>query len=131
MVWWPSMARITRLAIWTGWSFAPNSRALQPSMNRLANASSRSTRLHDLRAKQDDERRDVDPGEKPGRERERAVRREQGQRPREVAERQFGALPQHGRYHRRFGRGSARRPSPGDRAVDDEEEDEAGDEPSE
>src|SRR2546430_13124722 len=49
---------------------------------RSANASSRSTRLHDLRAKQDDDRCDVDPGKKSSRERERPVRREQGERSR-------------------------------------------------
>src|SRR5256886_7199318 len=117
---------MTRLAICTGWSFAPKSRALQPSMNRLANASSRSTRLYDLRAEQDDDRCDVDPGKKPCRERERPVRREQGKRSREVAERQFGDLPQHGRYQCALRRRSPRRPVARDDAVHDVEKDEAG-----
>src|SRR5256886_6144302 len=96
-------------------------------MNRLANASSRSTRLHDLRAKQDDDRCDVDPGKKSSRERERPVRREQGERSREVAERQLGDLPEHGRYERGPRRYRARGPSSRDRPVHNEEEDEADD----
>src|SRR5437899_1350580 len=95
-------------------------------MNRLANASSRSTRLYDLRAEQDDDRCDVDPGKKPCRERERPVRREQGERSREVAERQLGDLPQHGRYQCALRRRSPRRPVARDDAVHDEEKDEAG-----
>src|SRR5438477_1596366 len=95
-------------------------------MNRLANASSRSTRLYDLRAEQDDDRCDVDPGKKPCRERERPVRREQSERSREVAERQIGDLPQHGRYQRTLRRRAPRRPVARDGAVHDEEKDEAG-----
>src|SRR5437879_11888083 len=94
-------------------------------MNRLANASSRSTRLYDLRAEQDDDRCDVDPGKKPRRERERPVRREQGERSGEVAERKLGNLPQHGRYQGAVCRDPPRWPVPGDDAIDDEEEDEA------
>src|SRR5438067_5627439 len=94
-------------------------------MNRLASASSRSTRLYDLRTEQDDDRCDVDPGKKPRRERERPVRREQGERSSEVAERKLGDLPQHGRYQRALDRGSPGRPVAGDDAVDDVEENEA------
>src|SRR5438309_3155720 len=94
-------------------------------MNRLANASSRSTSLYDLRTKQDDDCCDVDPGEEPCRERERPVGREQGERSREVAERQLGDLPQHGRYQRALDRGSPRRPVSRDDPVDDVEKNEA------
>src|SRR5437764_1584788 len=98
-------------------------------MNRLANASSRSTRLYDLRTEQDDDRCDVDPGKKPRRERERPVRREQGERSSEVAERKLGDLPQHGRYQGTLCGGPPRWPVAGDDAVHDEEEDEADSEP--
>src|SRR5436190_4750495 len=96
-------------------------------MTRLANASSRSTRLYDLRAEQDDERCDIDPGKKPRRERERPVGREQRERSGEVAERQLGDLPQHGGYQGPFGRRTPRRPATRDGAIDNEEEDEADD----
>ena len=94
-------------------------------MNRLANASSRSTRLYDLRTKQDDDRCDIDPRKEPRRERERPVRREQGERSGEVAERQLGDLPQHGRYQCALRGGPPRWPVTGNDAIHDIEKDEA------
>src|SRR5207248_10322388 len=97
------MARMTRLATWTGWSRARKRRAVHPSITRLARASSRSSipSLQDLRPDEDDHRRHVDPGQEPGGERERTVGLEDTERAREEAERDLGDLPEHGRYQRR------------------------------
>src|SRR5207249_2400266 len=116
------MARIRRFPICTGCSFAPKRRALQPSMKRLANASSRSTRLYDLRADQDDDRCEVDPGKKARGEGEWAIRREQAERAGEVAERQLGDLPQQGRYQSGSGHHATAYPPAWKRAVDQREE---------
>src|SRR6266851_5883622 len=71
-------------------------------MTRLAIASIRSStpRLHDLRSDEDDRRRDVDPGQEPRGESERAVRLEDLEGSREEAEGDLGDLPEHGRYQR-------------------------------
>src|SRR5205814_9951653 len=97
------MARMTRLATWTGWSRARKRRAVHPSITRLARASSRSSipSLQDLRPDEDDHRRHVDPGQEAGGERERTVGLEDTERAREESERDLGDLPEHGRYQRR------------------------------
>src|SRR2546428_2822545 len=92
-------------------------------MTRLANASSRSTRLHDLRADEDDDRCEVDPGKKACGEGERTVRREQAESPSEVAERQLGDLPQQGRYQRGARGNATGHAAPGQRPVHQVEED--------
>src|SRR6267143_1649740 len=100
-------------------------------MNRLANASSRSTRLHDLRADEDDDRCEVDPGKKARGERERPVRREEAQRASEVAERQFGDLPQQGGYQSRVRGNATAHPTPRQRPVHQIEKDIAEEQPGE
>src|SRR5438132_8088779 len=114
---------MSRLATCTGWSFARKRRAVQPSIIRLASASSRSTRFHDLRADEDDDRRQVDPREQAGGEREGTVYGEEPERPGEIGECQLGDLPQHGRYQRGLRGHPDRRPAPRQDAVDEEEED--------
>src|SRR5436190_9346738 len=131
IVWCASIARMRRFAIWTGCSFAPKRRALHPSISRLANASSRSTSLYDLRADQDDDRREIDPCEEPGREGKGTVGREDREGAREEAERKLGDLPQHGRYQGRLGGHPARDTPARDRAIDKVEEDVADDEAEE
>src|SRR5579859_7502624 len=92
-----------RLASWTGWRRVWKMRAVQPSRIWLATRSTLSTPcrpsdLHDLRTYQDDDRRQIDPREETGGEREGPVRRERPDRAGESPERQLRRLPEHGRY---------------------------------
>src|SRR5882762_8576236 len=77
IVWCASIVRMRRLAIWTGWSFAPNRRALQPSIIRLTKDSRRSNlsplQLYHFRTDEDDDGSHVDPGEHDRREGDRSV----------------------------------------------------------
>src|SRR6266542_6708040 len=127
MVWCASMARMTRFAICTGCSRARNSRAVQPSITRLAIASSRSSiaRLQDLRPDEDDGRRHVDPGQQSGGERKRAVRLEDTECAGEEPEPDLGDLPEHGRYQRRPPRGGRPHSSPRGEPEHEVEEPEA------
>src|SRR5438128_2272113 len=125
MVWCASIARMTRLAICTGCSFAPKSRALQPSIMRLTKPSTRSTRrshLYHLCSDQDDRGRHVDPRQEARREREGAVGREPAEAACEEREGDLRGLPQHGRYQGGQAGGPRRDPRPRDELVDAEEE---------
>src|SRR5437867_1495764 len=98
-------------------------------MNRLANASSRSTLFEHLRADQDDERPEVDPCQEAGGDRKRPVGGERPERPGEGAQRQIGNLPLQGGHPSRLRRDPVGGASTRERAVDDVEEEEADDEP--
>src|SRR6266542_1921402 len=112
-----------RLAIWTGWSFAPKRRALHPSINRLTKDSSRSMlsplQLYHFRTDEDDQRRYVDPGEHDRGKGDRSVHREHTEAARDEAERDLRKLPQHGGYQRRHPRRAASHPHARDVLVDE------------
>src|SRR5688500_18978140 len=125
MVWCASIVRMRRLAIWTGWSFAPKRRALLPSINRLTKDSRRSMRgplhLYHFRTNEDDRGGHVDPGKHGRPERDRPVAAEATETARSDAERDLRYHPQYGGYQRREAERAA--PDAGARyeAVDDEE----------
>src|SRR3990170_3543333 len=114
-----------RLAIWTGWSFAPNSRALHPSIIRLTNASRRSMRsplhLYHFRTDEDDRGRHIDPGQHGRPEGDRSVHTEDTEAARNDPERDLRDLPQHGGYQRREAERAAPDASARDEAVHGEE----------
>src|SRR5687767_3074376 len=125
MVWCASIVRMRRLAIWTGWSFAPKRRALHPSINRLTNASTRSMRsplhLYHFRTDEDDGGRYVDPREHGRPEGDRPVHTEDTEAARNDPERDLRDLPQHGGYQRREAERAAPDAGARDEAVHREE----------
>src|SRR5687767_4513359 len=125
MVWCASIVRMRRLAIWTGWSFAPKRRALHPSINRLTKDSRRSMRgplhLYHFRTNEDDRGGHVDPGKHGRPERDRPVDAEDTETARNDPERDLRDLPQHGGYQRREAQRAAPDAGARDEAVHGEE----------
>src|SRR5687768_5567605 len=100
MVWCASMVRMRRLAICTGWSFAPKRRALHPSINRLTKDSRRSMRsllhLYHFRTDEDDRGGHIDPREHGRPEGDRSVHAEDTETARNDPKGDLRDLPQHG-----------------------------------